>query len=705
MTPTDAQRRLQRERDAQAALMATKRAAGRNLTIASVTNPRRRRRCERDDCLWLRTYLPLWFSNPFTRYQRGMVEAFRARATYGGWKALAEDRGGGKTTIAKGCLLRSIVTGEIHFAGAVAATARLAQAFRQDVCDTFDRQEYATFQGDYPEVCVPIKALAGAPARGGAQTVNGERTFLRWGAGEMVIEFPTISGSPSSGALFGCAGLNSAVRGLVFHGQRPDFLVLDDPETEESAASELQTEQREHLIEATLVGLAPPDRRIGILYPCTIWSSISLAATFTDPRKKPAWDGERHRLLATLPKHMDLWERYQTLRQAGVLEGDRDGRAAHAFYLANRVAMDAGADVTNPYRFDGRRLADGSQYEVSALEFCFNAISDVGWTAFATEHQNEPPETQNAEVLSVDVPLVMKRTNGRIRGTVSPEADYVTAGVDIGARAVHWLVMDWRRAAGGVVDYGVIPVHSPLEGPVEAPEQVDAVQQAIFRALLEFHDMAAGGWGVGDSAAETRGLDLALIDVGYARSSMDEPVWTLMAESAGRTYQAAKGFGSGSGQARFSPPPRPGRGRRVFNHAFGTYQTRRHAWLYNVDADYWKLFVHQGLTTPPDRPGAVTLFGSDPMEHRNLARHLTAERWEARHKPGRGTLWTWRTIRKANHWFDCAAYAAAAAGILGVQVVGRDPAATTTAARKEADHTTTRERRGRRVGRVARLAP
>ncbi|HUU31421.1 MAG TPA: hypothetical protein VMY69_04905, partial [Phycisphaerae bacterium] len=186
-------------------------------------------------------------------------------------------------------------------------------------------------------------------------------------------------------------------------------------------------------------------------------------------------------------------------------------------------------------------------------------------------------------------------------------------------------------------------------------------------------DQAQAGW-IDEETGEVRFLDLALFDVGYARSSMDEPVWALVAETAGKTYQASKGFGSAPGQSRYNQPRKGGRGKRLFNHGFALYQVKRRAWLYHVDADYWKLFVHQGLTTPPGRPGALTLFGSDPLEHRNLARHLVAEKWESRHTPGRGTVWTWRQVRKANHWFDAAALASAAGGILGIKTVGRDPA-------------------------------
>jgi len=701
MMATEATRRfVERERAAQRALMAAKRAVGRDIEIPAVRNPRRRRQCEKDRCLWLRTYLPKWFSNPFTKNQRGMVRQFMERIEYGGWKAYADDRGGGKTTIIKGCSIIAILEGLAPFLVVVAANGPRASLIRRDVTLQFERNPLLA--QDYPEVCVPIRALEGASQRARSQTVGGERTWMEWSGDKPEVVFPTITGSRASGVIFAAVGIDGSIRGLSYQGQRPTFVVLDDPETRESSQSEVETARREATIDSDLAGLGPPDRRLGMVYLCTIWSSISLALKYTDPKIKPAWDGERHKLLETPPDRMDLWEKYMEMRQAGVLEGDVNGRAAHRFYLSNRDTMDAGAVVANPYRFDGSSLPDGTQKEISTLQFCFNTIADVGWEHFNTEHQNVPPAAQEPEIIDLDVPLVMKRCNGRGRGLVRQEADYLTAGIDVGARAVHWAVFDWRHAQGAVVDYGVIPVHSPLEVNVEDPDQVDAVQQAIFRALADFHDQARAGWAEEDTGEE-RFLDLALFDVGYARSSMDEPVWALLAEVSGKAYQASKGFGSRPGQSPYTQPRRGGRGKRVFNHAFATYQARRHAWLYSVDADYWKLFVQQGLTTPTDRPGNITLFGSDPLEHRQFARHLTAERWEPRHTPGRGTKWIWRQHRKKNHWLDCAALACAAAGILGVKTVGRDPAAAVTEKRERKQAKSVAGRGGRRISRIARF--
>ena len=59
------------------------------------------------------------------------------------------------------------------------------------------------------------------------------------------------------------------------------------------------------------------------------------------------------------------------------------GTAATAFYLANRAAMDAGASVPWPERFEA--------HEVSAIQHAYHRRYDLGEVAFGCEFQNQPP--------------------------------------------------------------------------------------------------------------------------------------------------------------------------------------------------------------------------------------------------------------------------------------------------------------------------
>ncbi len=645
--------------------MSRKRAAGRDLEIPACRNPRRRRRCLRDPALFLPTYFPAVFYNPFSENQLRIIRAFVERIRHGGWKAEADARGEGKTSIARGLAQWAILPGLRRFVVIIAANSGDSGKNLGSIAADCERNDLLA--DDFPEVCVPIRALGGATQRAQAQTVNRERTFIRWTGDRLV--FPTIEGSPASGAIIASVGIDGAIRGMNHQGLRPDLVLIDDPETRRTADSQAETDRAEATIDADITGLAGQGRRIAILYMCTLWNSTCLAARYTDPKTKPAWAGSRHPLLVRRPDREDLWERYVEIRQMSVLQGDETGRTAHQFYLDHQADMDGGAIVSNHYRHDASPQPDGSLLQASTLQFCYDVIADVGPEHFGTEYQNEPPASQSPETVAVDVPLILGRTNGRDRGTVAPEADLLTAGIDVGGRAIHWAVLDWKEGRAAVVDYGAVAVRSPIIGGIEDPENRAATQDAILRALCEFRDLASPGWP--DAATgELRLLDLALIDTGYARSSMDLPVWEFCRSSPGQIWRPSKGFGSGSGQSRYSPPARRGKGRRLYTHVHATYQAGPKAWLYNVDADHWKLFVHNALAAGADRPGSLTVFGRDPIAHREYARHLTAEAWTHEYAAGRGDRWYWRPLRHANHWFDATALACAAAAVLGLKTLG-----------------------------------
>ncbi len=643
------------------------RAGGRDLSIPPIYNPRRRRRCAKDPALYLRTYFPHIFWNPFTANQRSIIDGFIERLQYGGRKAEAAPRGEGKTSIARGLATWAETYGHRKFILILAANAGDANANLMNIRLEFERND--TLAEDFPEICIPIRALGGANQRAKAQTVDGARTFMQW-TGDFIV-LPEVPGSMASGAVIASRGIESAIRGMNYQGLRPDFVLVDDPETRESVRSEEDTRMRESVIDADVIGLAGPGRELAIFYICTIMSTHSLAARYTDRKQKPAWAGTRRKLLETRPLHEDLWEKYISTAIEDMIAGDSYIRRAHRLYLADRQRMDEGSVVSNPFRFGASKLPDGSQLEVSALQFCYNVVAknNGDWTHFNTEYQNEPPPEEVLDSLALDGLGVMKRCDGLVRGVLPAGTDLLTAAIDLSGRALHWSLVAWSGAAAYVVDYGAIAVRSPVTGNLEDPENVPAVQQAILQALCEFRDMAEGGWPDPHAGGVARQLDLCFIDAGFARSAFDTPVYEFCKSSPGNLYRPSKGFGTGAGQAVYRDPGRARRGVRLFNHAHASWQPSHRAWLYNLDADYWKKFVHDALQASPGRPGSMVLFGNEPAAHKEFAAHLTSESWISEYKPGRGYIWRWHRTRAKNHWFDTTYMACAAAAIRGLKVL------------------------------------
>jgi len=126
---------------------------------------------------------------------------------------------------------------------------------------------------DYPEVCFPIQALDGISNRANGQLYQGKRTQIGWTAKEIVL--PTIAGSKASGAIIKVAGLTGRIRGMKFKRPdgktvRPSLVVLDDPQTDESARSLSQCANREAILAGAVLGLAGPGKKISGIMPCTV---------------------------------------------------------------------------------------------------------------------------------------------------------------------------------------------------------------------------------------------------------------------------------------------------------------------------------------------------------------------------------------------------------------------------------------------------
>ena len=112
--------------------------------------------------------------------------------------------------------------------------------------------------------CYPIQCLDGIANRCNGQLYQGQRTHIGWTAREVVL--PTMPNSVASGAIIKVAGITGRIRGMKYkradgHTVRPSLVVLDDPQTDESARSLSQCATRESIL-AGACGPAVPGKKI-----------------------------------------------------------------------------------------------------------------------------------------------------------------------------------------------------------------------------------------------------------------------------------------------------------------------------------------------------------------------------------------------------------------------------------------------------------
>ena len=228
------------------------------------------------------------------------------------------------------------------------------------------------------------------------------------------------------------------------------------------------------------------------------------------------------------------------------------------------------------------------------------------------------------------------------------------------------MVVAWQpHASGHIVDYGRVEVASVDMG----------VEKALSLALREFGEMCCEGWRKAKTDDDPTKLgepllpDMILIDAGY----QIDVVYNFCSDSTG--FHAAVGRGATQQRQQwYNRPTATGSIVKHIGEGFHVNWIRAsHQYLFEINADHWKTWVHQRLTTPIGEPGAMTIFQSPPHEHLSLAKHLTAERKTEEFMPGKGVVTRWERIRKNNHWFDALYNACAAGHYAGVRLLGGQP--------------------------------
>lgn len=642
------------------------------VVISECKNPLRREACLVDPERFLVTYMPKKFRVQMGRLHTRMIAAIHDRATLGGKKAVAAPRGKGKSTIVKGMNIYLVASGLVRFIVPICASLSLARRLYLDF-----RREWATndlLQEDFPEICDPVRALEGAPQRAAKQHVNNHLTHINWSSTDF-LRLPRVPGdaneylkslghewSPYGGVKMTYVGFDSAFRGLNIDDDRPDYLIIDDPETRESAKHRGQIEDRIEIVERDIEGLEGDDKPIAMTMVTTVQNTYSLSAQFTDPEQRPAWAGERYGLIEKWPDRLDLWDDYIAMRKAGQVKGDRHGMEAVEFYLSNREAMDAGA-IMLAENYKEVRLKDGTQVVHSALQEAYNKIADTNLSAFNAEYQNNPDPEEEAEKTELTSAIVVNRLSGVQQGEMPAEAEFTFIGMDIGKYRSHWVKIACNRdAVFWVTDYGVAETHG-----LSKHSQGQTVERAILAMLHELEETPP--------FVEDPPL-LTLIDSGYYPQSVYD-----FCRKTDLNCFPSKGIDvERFRQKKESDEYRP------FLEAYAHHITDdqgRKIWLYVINGEFWKNWGQERFLVEPfiDHtriPGSVALFdppGGDKKFHLPFGRSMVSESREMVPVDKKHNKPVWVVHDKANnHKLDAYALACAAAGCAGIRLIEPEPA-------------------------------
>ncbi|MFN0132513.1 MAG: hypothetical protein ACKVW3_08305, partial [Phycisphaerales bacterium] len=444
LTGYDAMKERARLRNAMLSL------SGRDIgDLPPVADPARREKAARDFRYFCETYFPQTFHLKWSDDHLKVIAKIEQAVLEGGLFAMAMPRGSGKTSLCEIACLWALVYGHREFVALVGSDEEHAAGMLDSIKSELENSEI--LGGDFPEVCHPIRSLEGIHQRASGQLSQGEQTHIGWTAREIVL--PTIAGSVASGAIIRVAGITGRIRGMKHKrvdgvSVRPSLVLIDDPQTDESARSPSQCANRERILAGAILGMAGPGRKIAGLMTLTVVRPDDLADRILDRDKHPQWQGERTKMVYAFPKGEKLWAEYARVRAEG-LRADRGIIDATAFYGKHRTAMDEGAVIAWPERFN--------HDELSAVQHAMN-LRLQNEAAFFAEYQNEPlPEVEVADdLLSAD--QITGKVNGHARGLVPLGCSHLTMFVDVQGKALFYLVAAWEDDfTGHIIDYGTEP--------------------------------------------------------------------------------------------------------------------------------------------------------------------------------------------------------------------------------------------------------
>lgn len=647
--------------------------------IPKVKNPKRRLNCERDLKLYCTTYFPDSFALEFSEDHDRILKMIETAILEGGLTAVAMPRGSGKTTILLRAAMWALSYGHRRFVALIEADGQAAVESMDVIKMEFETNE--KLLEDFPEICVPIRALEGITQRANAQMINGERTLMAWTKSELIL--PTVRGSKASGATIRCKGITGRIRGMqkvTSDGKtlRPDFVLVNDPQTDLSARSEAECFKREKVLSGGILGLAGPGSRIAGFAAVTVIRENDVADRLLNIKLNPKWHGQRCKLVYNWPTDTELWDKYLELRSDEIESGDDTHPKATAFYRKNRKAMDVGSKVGWPARH--------FPHELSAIQHAFGLRADNPDT-YDAEYDNTPkPEVQSTADLRVlsSTEFCLRVMPTHKRGEIPLWAEYLTLGVDVQETSLWWVLFcASQEFKGMIVDYGVWPDQSieyttldQIDRTIQRQTKVSRPGDAIIEALRRLTNHHFTRDYLRDDGAKMP-INRVMIDSGHRA----EAIYRFCQETS---YPAMPCKGEGF-TAKNKPldliPIKKGE-KRGMGYRIPPMKGIRTPRLALIDTNRWKTFACDCFAIDDiEAPGAWSLFRASATRHRMLADNLSSSYPTKTQGHGR-TLYEWQLKpNRDNHLDDALIYAAVGAAISGAQV--------------QSESTTTRPRRRR----------
>jgi len=572
-------------------------------------------------------------------------------------KALAAPRGIGKTTLVLLAIIWAMLYRHRFFIIVICKNGTNAGSRLETIMAWL--QNNNKISDDFPEITNWIESFEGDSRRASSKGGKFSSEFIKLNNCVIVKGF----------------GADASIPGQQEEGQRPDLVLIDDPEDTHTVKSASMTRTIWDNLQHEVLYLHGAGQRASYICLCTVRKLKCVADRLTDEKQEPSWHGSRWKAMPHPPDREDLWERFVDLcRKVYELEEnetldeyldnkdetyasseevikalnydpkdflddkifEKGKQAALRFYVANKNEMDRGKVMLDEMR-------------KPVHEFYMDiAGSEDGEEVAYCQLQNDPQSDPNISEIQLDIEQLQFRKISLGKSQLPPWASYIFMSVDLGLYQFWWEINAWdyKLETSHVMEVGVINTNIDKGGRYKLEDNTMVLQSMVKDSIIEtlerlHRQHAARTW-------QKDGDDLSIkhffTDVGGTASGIDwyEKVLNHCAKYRGRWIPMKGSRWDRSIRER-------ARGENWICEMRGNPYRR-----VDANADHYKRESVRALQDiPVDQVGARSFYRNIPDAY---LKQLTAEKFNDEFLPDKPSDKSektgWIRVSRMNHYFD-----------------------------------------------------
>jgi hypothetical protein len=628
-------------RSSQAAISRDKHSETREIgPLPQIVDPERRAKAKTDFKYHCYTYLGPTFYSEFADIHEEAIVKLLSSLMNGSDFLYVMPRGTGKSSLLKAVINFGVAHGYIRLPTVFCAS-------QDKLVEFFDALKkwflVPTFAEDFPEISHPVKALDGINARSAGQILDGIHTNIKWDT--TMLRMPTIEGSESSGVVIQGKSMSSKdIRGIAKTTDdgatvRPDFVAIDDPQTDEGAANPKTCRKIIKAIVKTIRGMKGPGVKMGIAIAATVIEEGDAIHQMLNVDAYPELRGMHVKMLPGMPENLDIWnEEYRELYKEAYKHDPEDFTKANKFYLDNFDEMTKGAYSSWPERKEDG-LVDAVQYAMH--EYLKNE------EAFWCEYQNEPGSFIRDDDIRLRSDDVLRNLNGLERNHKPTGHEIDVIGIDLNDYGLNCArVCSKSDMTGVVVDYfqynppGRNYIWKKDEGLQIEVEFASAIMNLVKREHMKHPEAIFG------------------VDGNYQTETTYKCIETL--RNLGIKIYAVRG----RGYKKYKSPDKTSK-KLIKSGVFCHYWYGKQGREIVMDSDWWHVKTQSAFKISNPGRGSLSLWGKKANIHRDYADECTADLYKSVNHEDWLNMYDYTRMPGRNDKFDATSIAQVVANIEG----------------------------------------